>query len=130
MNCEAVLNVEDLYLEDRLSPSRRSHVSAHLAACGACRVRLKPVIEPLPAVAAPKSLKDRLRQNLKAMSEKLTTAVQEPAPPLLSPQNDAWPVLVSAAVYVGLALLLAWLGPGVRSQAYVTPPVAAQGRMP
>ena len=129
MNCQALLNVEDLYAEDRLSPARKAQAETHLEGCPACRARLKTPLKASlqEAVSAPTSLKDRLKKNLESMPE-LRAAAPELAPALFSPLGEVWPVLVSAAIYVGLALLLALFGPGVRSQSYESLP-SGYGRM-
>lgn len=129
MNCQALLNVEDLYAEDRLSAARKAELEAHLEGCPACRAKLKmPLKASLQqAVTAPTSLKDRLKKNLESMPELRETA-PETAPALLSPMGEVFPVLISAVIYVGLAVLLAWFGPGVRSQSYESLP-SGYGRM-
>jgi hypothetical protein len=42
----------------------------------------------------------------------------EPAPAVKISDSELWPVVATVAVYLGLALLLAWFGPGVPSERY------------
>jgi anti-sigma factor RsiW len=123
MNCAAVVNTEDLYVEDRLSPPWKTRVEAHVSGCPLCRERLKEQARLRAAAkeAAPKSLKERLKRNLEGLSA-LSAEESTAAPLFWSPHGDAWPVLVAAAVYAALAFTLAWVG-GAPSQAFdKTPP--------
>jgi anti-sigma factor RsiW len=116
MNCQSVVNVEDLYAEGRLSPSRTASVRAHIKECASCSARLKDELLSLkgPSASAPKDLKNRM----KALLAKIET--EEP-PPQAKPwafDSEMWPVVTSIAIYLGLALLLAWTVPGAPSQRY------------
>ncbi|MBI3553458.1 MAG: zf-HC2 domain-containing protein [Elusimicrobia bacterium] len=116
MNCEAVLNVEDLYTEDRLTPSRKAQVDAHLKSCPLCGGKLAKAspLSGLKSASAPKDLKERMKKLL----AKLESAEPAPAPEALSMDSEFWPVVASIAIYLGLALALAWAGPGAPSQKY------------
>src|SRR6267142_4609791 len=106
MNCEAVLNVEDLYTEGRLSPARMAMVRAHLKDCPACAARLKsdPLSGKGRAVTAPKDLKERMRRMLAEVKPEESA---KPAPSF-SLDSEAWPVVATIAVYLGIALVLSW----------------------
>src|SRR6185503_13232279 len=62
MNCDAIRSILDLHAEDRLSARWKRRVQAHLERCPAC-ARAAAALRPAPSsVAAPASLKDRLRR--------------------------------------------------------------------
>jgi len=115
MTCEAVRNIEDLFSEGRLTPARQARVQTHLKDCRACADRLEAgALARVKGAPAPKDLKDRMKKLL----SRLETEEAEPAPEVFSVDGELWPVAATAAIYVGLALLLAWAGPGVPSERY------------
>jgi hypothetical protein len=118
MNCEAVLNVEDLYAEDRLTEGRARQVREHVESCEVCVSRIKAGRLSLrKTVRAPKELKDRM----KALFAKFESVEMPKAPAPSFFDGELWPVAASIAVYFAAALFLAWQAPGATSQLYDRP---------
>jgi anti-sigma factor RsiW len=116
MNCETVRNIEDLYIEGRLTVSRKEQVEAHLKDCAACSEKAKRAnpLSGLHGVKAPQALKERMKKLL----ANLETAAPVNKSKTFSVDSEFWPVAASIAISLILALLLAWAGPGVTSQGY------------
>ncbi len=101
MNCAAVVNVIDLYLESRLSPGRTDEVAAHRDGCAACRAMGSPVL-PVAPVAHP---------DLAALRRRIETAMRaepESSQPERAPAfTEGWaPAAALAAAYAVLMLAL------------------------
>lgn len=124
MNCEAVRNIEDLYAEGRLTPSRSAQIEAHLKNCPACSEKAKRAnpLAGLRGVKAPQALKERMKKLLANLETKAPVNKSES----FSVEGDFWPVAASIAISLILALLLAWAGPGVPSQGYEKPATPAE----
>ncbi len=110
MNCAAVENIRDLYLERRLSLAWASAVASHLRDCPSC-ARLAEAPQHWEKPQAPAGFQESLKKRI----AKALAAQKEPSPLLLKRGLEAAPLLAAAALCVCLALLN-WAGPGVFSQ--------------
>lgn len=122
MNCDAIRSILDLYAEDRLSARWKKRVEAHLTRCASC-AREAAALRPAPAsVAAPASLKERLRRAAAA-------APSAELPPL--PLRSGLPaLLISTLLAAGLLALLHAATPRATSQRPVETPAAPLWRLP
>jgi predicted anti-sigma-YlaC factor YlaD len=117
MNCEAIRNIEDLYMERRLTAARAAQVEAHLKGCSVCteKMRLASPLAGMRGVKAPKDLKDRMKKLLANLETTQPASLRT----ALSVDSEFWPAAATIAISLVLAVLLSWAGPGVPSQSYM-----------
>jgi len=112
MSCHEIEKELSAYLDGELPPKEADRVREHIAKCPACArelERLRRVIETmreLPAVPAPKGLKEKILDELVASE----TGREKPAG--ASRMRMLWPTAAAVAV----AALLAWYGGLFRSR--------------
>ena len=120
MNCAAAQAVMDLFVEDRLTPSRRREVETHLNGCAPCAAASHLNASQEPAVKAPAALLAKL----KALS--LASLGGEKAP-LRS--SDFRPSATALLFFVFVLAALHWLAPAASSERPVST-MAAPWRLP
>ena len=123
VRCWAVRNVLDLYVDARLTPSRRAAVKAHVRDCASCRAEVEALggahefLASAKAIPVPAGLAQSILERLG----------EEPA--LMPAPGSLWPSPGQAAALAALALVLvAQRGPGLDSQAYAPLPATEESQ--
>lgn len=100
LRCWSARAVLDLFVDDRLEPSRAEAVAAHLAACAACRAEADalrpPVLFKGPAPAVPKGLVESILKEYERPAEADAPAWR-PSPAFAAAAAAAALLLVSQA---------------------------------
>jgi anti-sigma factor RsiW len=124
IRCWASRNLLDLYVDSRLTPSRRAAVKAHVSRCASCRAEVEALggvresLAEVRAVEVPSGLQESILREFERERAEAPVTLEALLP---SPGQ--------AAAFAALALvLLAQKGPGPDSQAYEPPPAKEASR--
>jgi anti-sigma factor RsiW len=124
IRCWATRNLLDLYVDSRLTPTRRAAVKAHVSKCAACRAEVETLggvresLASVPPIDVPAGLQESILREFERERAEAPISLEALLP---SPGQ--------AAALAALALvLLAQKGPGPDSQAYEPPPAKEASR--